>query len=104
MFSKVKAWLRSIIAEEVAKVSVSLTNERAEAIATLKNVENEIARSFDAKVAVFESRIKATLEAEHDAFVARLRAIREHIGNGEPSRWQADAETIAADKRKQLVK
>src|SRR5258708_29088206 len=97
MFSKIKAWLRSIIAEEVAKVSVSLQKERSEALATFKNVENEIARSFANEIAAIEARIKTTLEAEHDAFVLRLRATREHIGNGEPSRCMASAEQVAAD-------
>lgn len=104
MFSKVKAWFRAIIAEEVAKVSVSLAKDRVEAIATLKNIENEIARSFEVTQTAFEDRIKATLEAAHAEFVLRLKATREHIADGEPNRWNATPETLAADHALKVVK
>ena len=104
MFSKIKAWLRSIIAEEVAKVSVTLTHERAEAIATLKNVENDIARSLEVKKAEIDAVLISEIETAHAAFVVRLRATREHVASGEPSRWQADADTVAADHRLKVVK
>ncbi len=104
MFSKVKAWLRSIIAEEVAKVSVSLTKERAEAIATLKNVENQLSSSLDIEAHEFDIRIKALVKAEHEAFVARLRSTRNHVADGEPNRWNATPETLAADHALKLVK
>ena len=97
MFSRAKVWFRSIISEEVAKVSASLKQESEEAIATIKNVENEAARFFTKEVEAFKASIKATLQAEHDAFIADLRAARSHIGNGEPSHWTADAETLASD-------
>jgi recombinational DNA repair ATPase RecF len=104
MFSKVKAWLRSIIAEEVAKVSVSLSKERAESIAFLKNIEEDIIRHISIEATAFECHVNATLEAEHGAFVERLRATRNHISNGEPCRWQADEETVKADHSLKMVK
>jgi len=104
MFSRIKAWFRSIIAEEVAKVSVSLTNERAESIAALKNLENEIARGFTVIEAAFQKRVQEMLEAEHSAFETRLRYTREHISDGEPNRWVASAEEVAANRALQKVK
>ncbi|SRR5258708_40085506 len=100
LFKRFKEWLRGIIAEEVAKVSVSLSKERADSIATLKNVENDISRFASNEIA----RMKATLEAEHEAFVARLRGTRNHVADGEPNRWNATAETLAADNALKLVK
>jgi hypothetical protein len=104
MFTRFKNWLRAIIAEEVAKVTVSLSKERATTIATLKNVENAILQSIIEREDAFIERIKATIEAEHDAFVERLRCTRQHISDGEPNVWKADEETVAADHALKLVK
>ena len=104
MFTRFRNWLRAIVAEEVAKVSISLDKERSEAVARLRNVENGILRSIAEREAAFAERIKGTLEVEHSAFETRLRQTREHIWNGEPSRWQAEPEQVAADHALKLVK
>jgi hypothetical protein len=92
-----KEWLRGIIREEIEKLGLSLQREHSHAVAALKNTENEISRSLRNEFEAFEAPIKATVEAEYAAFVADLRAAREHIGNGEPSRCVASAEQVAAD-------
>ena len=97
MFKRIRNRFRATIAAEVAKVSVALEKERVAALASFRRTEQEVLCSFDAIQAECAARIKATLEAEHDAFVQRLRNTREHIADGEPCHWKADAETLAAD-------
>jgi hypothetical protein len=111
MFKKFENWLRAIIAEEVRKVDVSLTDERAlisaHAKAILITIEAEVSRTLEGTKVEFdtlEARIKKTAEDEYANFVAKLRQPLQDIIKDPPSQWCADAETVGADHALRKVK
>lgn len=102
MFKRFKSWLRATIAEEVAKVEVSLVNERSAALRAFSQRAAEIHGSLNAKEtelgAVLDARIKQTLETEYTNFVSKLRdSFRDAQRLEPPSHWRADEETLARD-------
>jgi hypothetical protein len=114
--AKIREWLRSLIAEEVAKVTAEVTKvetslaaERSKmashATVTFEALEKESARLLGE----FEAKLRETtgaIVAEKNALIAELQTNHAALAQtvAKISHWKADAEMSEADHSLKMVK